>query len=229
MLDRPSQRTDLARAAAAAPLLLLPGTLCDARLFAPVLERMGLRATVPPLAGASSAAAMAQLILAAAPRHFSLAGFSLGAIVALEIIAQAPERVERLALIGSNPGVLPPAARASRAVLERTQFLAPQDPLLLHEMAIGTPPGAYRQQTAMTLSRVDSRPRLPRIAVPTLVLCGEADRTCPPAMSREIAAAIPQARLAIIAGAGHYVTLDRPDAVATELAAWLATPSPSAH
>jgi pimeloyl-ACP methyl ester carboxylesterase len=78
----------------------------------------------------------------------------------------------------------------------------------------------------MTLSRTDSRARLPAIAVDTLVLCGENDTTCPAQMSRDIAAAIPHARIAIIAGAGHYVTLDRPDRVAKELAAWLARPSP---
>ena len=102
---------------------MLPGTLCDARLYAPVVERLGLPATIPALAGAETAAALAQLILAAAPERFSLCGFSLGAIVALEIVAQAPERVERLALIGCNPGVLDSKARAARAASSATASL----------------------------------------------------------------------------------------------------------
>ena len=72
----------------------------------------------------------------------------------------------------------------------------------------------------------DSRPRLSRIGVPTLVLCGAQDRTCPPAMSITIAEAIPHARLKIVPDAGHYLPLERPDLVAHELTAWLAMPVP---
>ena len=212
--------------APAAPLLMLPGTLCDARLYAPVLDRLGTRATVAELAGADSAAEMARLILASAPRRFSLCGFSLGAIVALEIVAQAPKRVERLALIGCNPGTLDDKARAARAALAQTNFATEDDCPLVHLMARDTTPETYRQQTRMTLDRADSRPRLSRIDVPTLVMCGARDRTCPPAMSIAIAEAIAGARLVIVPGAGHYLPLERPQAVADELAAWLAMPVP---
>ena len=229
MLDRPSPAPTAFRASDAAPLLMLPGTLCDARLYARVLDRMGLKATVPALAGAETAAALAQLILANAPERFSLCGFSLGAIVALEIIAQAPDRVERLALIGCNPGTLDPKARATRAALPQSDFANLDDVPLVHLMANAASAETYRQQTAITLSRSDSRARLSRIAVPALVLCGACDRICPPTLSIAIADAIPGARLALVSGAGHYVTLERPEAVADELSAWLATPTRSTH
>ena len=224
MLDRPSPVPTTARASDAAPLLMLPGTLCDGRLYAPVLERLGLTASIPALAGAETAAALAQLILADAPRRFSLCGFSLGAIVALEIVAPAPERVERLALIGCNPGVLDGTARAFRVRLSQDEFAGADAPPLVRAMATATPGETYRQQTAITVGRADSRPRLSRIDVPTLVLCGAQDRTCPPAMSTAIADAIAHARLTIVPGAGHYLPLERPDVVADELAAWLAMP-----
>jgi pimeloyl-ACP methyl ester carboxylesterase len=231
MLDRPS-KSEMSGAVVAAPLVLLPGTLCDGRVFAPVLSRIDRRGHVLPLSGADSAEAMAQLILAAAPGRFSLCGFSLGAIIALEIVAQAPERVERLALIGCNPGVLAPEVALNRATLTQDGFLraeAGAHARLLAEMARDTPAEVYAQQTAITLSRRDSRGRLDQIDVPTLVLCGENDRTCPPSFSRAIAAAVPRAHLAIIEDAGHYVTLEQPDRVAAELQAWLARPAPTVH
>lgn len=226
MLDRPDPSIATS-VAAAAPLLMLPGTLCDSRLFGPVLARLGSMAIVPPLAGADTAAELARVILAVAPKTVSLCGFSLGAIVALEIIAQAPHRVERLALIGCNPGRLDGSAWTARATLTKADFLRGESSPLLWDMAEATSEHAYRQQTAVTLSRKDSRARLRNIAVSTLVLCGAGDAICPPDLSREIAAAIPRARLAIIPGAGHYVPLDAPDVVAAELSAWQATPSRS--
>ena len=229
MLDRPSPSTDLMHTATAAPLVMLPGTLSDARLFGAVLNHLDARATVPALDGAVSAAAVAHLILAQSPDRISLCGFSLGAIVALEIIAQAPHRVERLALIGCNPGVLSADAAAARAALDRADFVSAEDPELAHSMAADASDDSWQRQTAITLSRADSRPRLSSIGVPTLVICGAGDRICPPEMSREIAAAIPGARLAIIARAGHYVTLEQPERVADELAAWLAMPANPMH
>ena len=108
MLDRP------AIAAEMPPLFLLPGTLADDTVFAPVLERLGLTSAWMRLAGATSAAEMAKLILATAPPRFTLIGFSLGAIMALEVVAQAPERIERLALLGCNARDLTPEKAAAR-------------------------------------------------------------------------------------------------------------------
>lgn len=225
MLDRPSHRSDLTAATQAAPLIMLPGTVADARLFAPVLAHMGMRATIPSLEGADTAAALATLLLAQLPRRFSLCGFSLGAIVALEIVAQAPERVERLALIGCNPGVLSPEAHAARAALSREHFVSDSEPAIVCSMAAEASDESWRQQTAITLSRADSRSRLAAIAAPVTIICGADDRICPPALSSDLAAAIAGARLALIEGAGHYVTIEQPEAVADHLIAWLATPT----
>jgi pimeloyl-ACP methyl ester carboxylesterase len=210
---------------AAAALLMLPGTLCDARLYGAVLANLRVPAKVATLRGACSTQQMAQLILASAPPRLSLCGFSLGAIVALEIIAQAPWRVDRLALIACNPGLLDETARRARAALQQSEFVQPDDAPLVHLMARETTAETYRQQTQMTLDRADSRPRLGRINVPTLVLCGAEDRICPPAMSRAIADAVAMSRLTIVPGAGHYLPIERPELVAEQLAGWLAMPA----
>ena len=102
MLDRP--HPDLAPPEAETlPLVLLPGTLCDARLFAPMLTHLkGIDTIVPELRGASSTPDMAAALLATLPPRFALAGFSLGGIVALEMAAQAPERIVGLALLDTT-------------------------------------------------------------------------------------------------------------------------------
>src|ERR1051325_7081527 len=84
------------------PLLMLPGTLCDERVFAAATSSLGRQRYTVQMAGEMSAPEMARRVLELAPPHFALLGFSLGAIVGLEVIAKAPGRVERIALLGCN-------------------------------------------------------------------------------------------------------------------------------
>jgi pimeloyl-ACP methyl ester carboxylesterase len=67
----------------------------------------------------------------------------------------------------------------------------------------------------------DLRPELGRVEAPTLVLAGGRDFICGPASAREIAAAIPGATLAVIEGAGHFVHVERPDALREEVLRFL--------
>ena len=95
------------------PLLLLPGMMCDARLFAPQINEFSADypVMVAPLTGRSTITELSQDILSNAPSQFALAGLSMGGIVAMEIIRQAPERVLSLALIDTTP-MADSAARA---------------------------------------------------------------------------------------------------------------------
>lgn len=240
MLEKPDIATP---GAELPPLLLLPGTLCDERVFAPVTGRLGRRTVTVDIADAFSTAEMAHRIVRETPGRFALCGFSLGAIVALEVMAQAPERVERLALIGCNAGVLSAMQASARrdavaqarrkgcrsyiaAVWEASVPYARRADAelrdLLNDMAESTPLDSFHEQIEMSINRTDRRPDLADIRVPTLVLCGAEDGVCPPEMSVDIASRITGSRLAVIENAGHYATLDQPDIVARELAAWLA-------
>jgi pimeloyl-ACP methyl ester carboxylesterase len=228
------------------PLLTLSGTLADERVFAPVLERLGCTGISIRMAGATSTAAMAELILAQAPPRFALMGFSLGAIVALEVLSQAPERVERVALFGCNARAMPPekaaARRATVPVAEIHGTASYIDGVwdvsvpthrrsdadlrrLLHAMATDTPLPFFREQIEMAIQRVDRRPQLAGLDLPALVACGEEDQVCPAELSAEIADAIPDATFAIVGRAGHYLTLDQPDEVAGLVGDWLARPT----
>lgn len=225
------------------PLLLLPGTLCDGRLFKSLLDALGdPHALVGDMTGARSAPALAQKLLRQAPPRFSLLGFSLGGIVAMEMIAQAPERIARLALISTTPRPDPPAnARLRRNALERAReagidsytdenwplFVAPANrentalKALIRQMARDIGLDGFADQVEVAINRADSRPRLAAINVPTLVVAGVHEQVCPLAAHREIAASIEGAALVTV-DAGHFAPLERPQEIATHIREWLA-------
>ena len=83
------------------PLVLLPGMMCDERLFAPQIKELSKQREVhfSQISDYESISELASVILNNTPPVFALAGLSMGGIVAMEILSQAPERVERLALL----------------------------------------------------------------------------------------------------------------------------------
>ncbi len=233
-------------------LVLLPGTLCDERLFAPLLE--GLRDLTEPIkwaphilqtGGCATIRAMAERVLAAAPKHFALLGFSLGGIVALEVALLAPERVLGLALLDVNAAPVPLTHHAARreAVEQArlvghgrylreqmwTSYVGPacRENLklqqLLASMAQELGPEVFSNQTEAAIGRRDLRPLLPTLSMPTLILAGEHDAVCPAAVQKEFAAAIPNVSFTLIPDAGHFALLEQRDAVAASVAAWLHT------
>ncbi len=86
------------------PIVLIPGLLCTAEVFAPQIPALWPYGpvTVASTLEGDSIAAMAAAILASAPPRFALAGFSMGGYLAHEILRRAPERVTRLALLSTS-------------------------------------------------------------------------------------------------------------------------------
>lgn len=226
------------------PLLLLPGLLCDDALWAHQLRHLGAgRAVeVADLRHDDTFPAMAARVLAAAPARFALAAHSMGGYLAFELMRQAPERIARLALLGTGARPDTEEQRLRRRLLvdlaRRGRFrgVTPRLlPLFVHPdrvneealaatvMTMAERLGAatfLRQQHAI-MQRPDSRGLLPAIAAPTLVVCGREDAATPLALSEEIAAGIPGARLAVIEECGHLAPLERPQAVTVLLRLWL--------
>jgi pimeloyl-ACP methyl ester carboxylesterase len=227
-------------------LLLLPGLLCDARLWRDQAAALGddLPCRVVDLTHDDSIGAMAERALAAVPGAGMLAvcGLSMGGYVAFEIWRRAPHRVARLALFDTSARPDTPEQTRRRkgllALSESGQFrgvtprLLPQllhpdhlaGPLAAEVMAMADRvgrPAFHRQQRAI-MHRADSRPDLPRIVVPTLVAVGEGDALTPPHLAEEMAVGIPGARLARIPGAGHLPSMEQPEAVTALLSEWLA-------
>ncbi|NBN66033.1 alpha/beta fold hydrolase [Microvirga tunisiensis] len=224
------------------PIVLIPGLLCTETLYAPQIVALADRPVlVADHRRHDSIAAIAADILAVAPERFALAGLSMGGYIALEILRAAPERVSRLALLDTSPKPDAPEQGERRRVLielaETGKF--GKVPHLLYpglvdasrvddetlkatvvEMAQETGAEAFVRQQRAIMGRIDSRPSLAAIAVPTLVLVGDGDTLTPPQVAREMHAAISGSRLAVIPGCGHLSTLEAPGAVTAELQAW---------
>lgn len=226
------------------PLLLLPGLLCDAALWAHQAQYLAdvAEVTVADLTAGDSVGAMADAVLAAAPERFALAGLSMGGYVAFEIMRRAPGRVERLCLVDTTarPDTEEQLERR-RALIKLAQTgkfkgVTPRLlPLLIHpdrledkavagvvmEMAERVGRDAFcRQQTAI-LTRPDSRPDLGAIAVPTLCIVGREDALTPPDRAEEMAQAIPGGKVAIVERCGHLAPLERPEATTALMRLWL--------
>lgn len=226
------------------PLVLLPGLLCDAALWrGQVVGLAGVADSwVADLTRDDSLAAMAHHVLHAAPPKFALAGLSMGGYCAFEVMRQAPERVQRLALLDTGARADTPEQISRRRGLielaEKGEFkgVTPRLlPLFVHRdrlndkaltgavtsMAERVGKDAFLRQQKAIIGRVDSRASLANIRCPTLVLCGREDVLTPPILAEEIAAGIPGARLDLIDQCGHLSTMERPEAVTAELRQWL--------
>lgn len=226
------------------PLLLLPGLLCDAAVWAP----LGLDGTVVDYGRADALGAMAEIALAGAPPgRFAVAGHSMGGRVALELQRLAPERVARLALLDTGchplaPGDAGAQERAGRMALldlarrDGMRAMARQWALgMVHPAHVDTPlfdavldmlarhdVATFAAQIHALLTRPDARPQLAQIGCPTLLLTGAQDRWSPPEQHRAMQSEIPGSWLVVVPDCGHMSTMEAPAAVHAALADWLA-------
>lgn len=226
------------------PLLLLPGMMCDARVFGPQIKHFGRDRAIhlPPISNKDTVGALAVEILTHAPDRFAIAGLSMGGIVALEIFRQAPRRVTRVALMDTNAAPEPPEraalrepqiARVKGGSLEEVMrdemkpnylVAGPGRQAILDlvmDMAKELGPDVFERQSRALQRRHDMQPILTKIKAPTLILCGEEDVLCPPERHRRMAEITPRSQLEIIKGAGHLPTLEQPDLVIAALSDWL--------
>jgi pimeloyl-ACP methyl ester carboxylesterase len=227
-------------------LLLLPGLICDARVFAPQLAAFAEAKAVDGYGTADSLTEMAQVALGQAPERFDLFGHSMGARVALEVFRLAPERVRRLALCSTGVHPLGPnepgKRRALQAIGHARGFEAMVDTWLppmvaevnradeelygpMRQMCLDQNQAIFDAQIEALLGRPEQERLLARIGCPTLVMTGELDSWSPPAQHEAMAARIADSTLEIVTGAGHMLPLEAPDAVNQAIAAWLQRPA----
>lgn len=227
------------------PLVLLPGMMCDARLFEPQNEAFsGNRVChVAPISAYDTIEALAADVLQNAPPRFALAGLSMGGIVAMEILAQAPDRVAGLALMDTNPLAEPKERQAVRDVqieavrnggLEsvmrnemKPHYLADGENRksvldLCMEMAMSLGPVVFEHQSRALAGRKDQTKTLSDANCPSLILCGREDRLCPISRHELMHEIMPGSTLKIIDGAGHLPVLEQAEATNDALSQWLA-------
>ena len=226
------------------PLLLLPGMMCDARLYGPQIDAFSYERPImtAPINDHDTVEALAGDVLEHAPPQFALAGLSMGGIVAMEVFRQAPERVTRLALLDTNPKAEHPTVAQNRepqmqkvrdghlrAVMRdemKPNYLTDGPRMgqildLCMAMAETLGPDVFITQSRALQSRPDQQDTLPAVKIPTLILCGEDDTLCPIHRHELMHDLIPGSTLRIIKNAGHLPTLEQPTATNEALAQWL--------
>lgn len=213
------------------PLILLPGLMCDARMFGAQKAAFPDAIAFPGYGLDNSLSSMAARVLDFAPDRFALLGHSMGARIALEVVRAAPERVERLALVSTGIHPVRPGEADKRYALRdlgRAQGIealvrAWLPPMIspanlgnaelvasLTRMCVDAGLETFEAQTEALLGRPEVENLLAAISCPTLVVTGSNDVWSPPRQHHDIANAIPHAELHVIQGAGHMLPAEAP-------------------
>lgn len=233
-----------------APILFLHGVGSDKSVWRPQLdcfgqERQTLAFDYPGYGDSEPvpeettrddyAAAILSAMRGLGVERAHVCGLSLGGIVAIAMSAAQPEACASLILADSfavhpdGQAIYDRSIAASsdlRALAEgRVDVLLaqPADPQVRRdviETMARIDPAAYRAG-ARAVWLADQRSRSHDIRVPTLVICGTADKVTPPALSRELAQLIPGARYEPVEGAGHLANIEQPELFNTLVGAFI--------
>ena len=224
------------------PLVLLPGLMCDERLFGPVLNAdLARTVNVLSIAGRDSIADIASAIIVEAPESFVLGGLSMGGIVAMEIARQAKERVVGLLLMDTNPLTEKQAIKQKRdqqiAAVKRGELSRVMQeqhiPNYIYDrqksehieslclaMALALGDEVFIQQSLALRNRLDLTDVLADYDKPALILHGEHDKLCP-AERHMFMHNLPQSHYHSIPKAGHLPVLEQPETTLSVIKPWL--------
>lgn len=225
-------------------IVLIPGLMNDAWVWR---HQIGALSRFAPVVvadndGFDSLGAMAEHILSVGRGPMMVIGHSMGGRVALEVAVRAPGRVVRLGLLDTGaggPGEAEAAGRMKLVDLARGQGMAAVarewlPPMLapanrvnqglvggITEMLERCTPDIFAGQQKALIERSDRTTFLSAIACPTFIAAGSEDEWASPAQHGEMAEAIPNATLRIIAGSGHMLPVEAPEALTELLVDWL--------
>jgi pimeloyl-ACP methyl ester carboxylesterase len=231
-------------------LVFLPGLAADSVMWQRQLDAMPAQfhAVVSDVHSRhASLPAMAESLLQEHGGELILCGASMGGMLAMEVVHQAPQRVKALALLGTSAR---PEAEAMRALREAAIHLfeegridevlqanlplafhpSRRDDLMLRQSYLDFVLHAGAQQlirqNRAVMARADARLHLAAVDCPTLVMCGDSDQLTPPECSLEIAQLIKGAEFVMLRQCGHMLTMERPTEVNARLLQWLAALRP---
>ena len=226
-------------------LILLPGLASNAVMWQHQLDALPARlqaAVTDVHTRHETIEDMARALLEDYPGDLILCGASMGGIVAMEVVRQAPRRIKGLALLGTNARPETDEMRKLRGLAiglfengRAPEVLRANVPLAFHASQAGDAQlvktyldfvleaGALQlvRQNRAIMARPDARAHLASVNCPVLVMCGDSDQLTPPECSREIMTLLPAAQLVMVPQCGHMLTMERPHIVNAALLAWL--------
>ena len=223
---------------------MVPGMMCDERIFSPQIEALSqnLEVTIADISNFSSVRELASDVLKKAPKKFSLLGHSMGGIVAMEIYSQEPNRIEKLILMDTNPKAELDEVKLKREpqirevnkgkLLEvmrdemKPNYLAESENKrsvlnMCMDMALSLVPDVFINQSRALQSRLDQQNTIQSINIPVLIMCGSEDKLCPVERHEMMHNMISDSDLKIINNAGHMPTLEQPRETTEVLKEWL--------
>lgn len=231
------------------PLVLIPGLMCDARIFFAQLVALspGRSVTVSSSDAGERVEEIASNLLDQLPVRFAVAGHDLGGVVAMELLRRAPDRVTRIALIGT-----PPLAETPQESVERDlqivrarsgklddvmrdyysfDWLAPGQRRTdlqntVQSMSARLGPETFVRQARAMQRRRDQQGTLRKCRVPATVICGEYDKRTPVKRHSFLSELIPCAKLRVVPRAGHLPSLEAPQATVDAMIEWMQAPLP---
>jgi len=196
------------------------------------LPGYGSSKTITPYDMAGLAAAVVALIEALRPRRCALVGHSMGAMVAQEVMARAPQHVQAMVLSATSPAFGKPngawqaeflaqrlapldagrgmAALAPGLLLGMASPTAPHDAVARAAVLMSAVPEATYRRALLALAGFDRREALGELRLPVLCLAGEDDRNAPPAVMQQMAARIAGAEYVCMPGVGHLANMEAP-------------------
>ncbi|MDD1451905.1 alpha/beta fold hydrolase [Sphingomonas sp. H160509] len=212
------------------PLMLLPAMGCDGQLWARQIVDLAAVAQVDfgDLSQDDTLSEMAARVLASAPPRFAVAGVSLGGYVAMEMVRQAPDRIERIALFGTRASMeVRPRTVVGQGLLATAPHADPRLTAIVagpaQAMAERVGQTVFERQQRALLARPDISEAIAAIHVPTLVAVGDRDLICTPATPRALSARIEGSRFHMLRSCGHLAPMERPGEVTALLRQWLKT------
>jgi poly(3-hydroxyalkanoate) depolymerase len=253
-------RLRVGRVGAGRPLLLITGIGANLDMWTPFARLAGDRELIafdPPGAGLSErprlplrmsglARVVRELLDALRLERVDVLGYSFGGALAQELAHRAPDRVRRLVLCATAPGLggSPPRPLAALMLATPARYYHPRLLALSVPYIAGgrtaREPGVLAAQAAARLARPpdllgyayqlyaiagwSSLRWLARVKHPTLIVAGERDPSVPLRNARLLASRLPDARLHVVAGGGHLFLLDEPESAAGVIRAFLDEP-----
>jgi pimeloyl-ACP methyl ester carboxylesterase len=224
-------------------IVLLPGTLCDARIFSALKRRLRPQADFysASYSGMKDVHAWLHALLRKLPEKFYVAGFSLGGLLALELLRMAKDRIQGIALIASNAQAANQKSQRKSAMLHHlwlhqgasvvARHVKPayfhheakrrQHERLVFDMALHTPQRSAFEEFAWAAKRPDSLQTLHNYSGKVLAVSGAQDHLCPRPWQQAMQAAQPRMQWREIARCGHFLPLEAPAALSSAVFHWL--------
>lgn len=223
---------------------MVPGMMCDERIFSPQIEELSknLEVTVADISSFPTVRELASDLLKKAPKSFSLLGHSMGGIVAMEIYSQEPNRIEKLILMDTNPKAELDEVKLKREpqikdvregkLLEvmrdemKPNYLAESENKssvldVCMDMALSLGPDVFINQSRALQKRADQLNTIQSMNIPVLIMCGSEDKLCTVERHEMMHNMISDSDLKIINNAGHMPTLEQPRETTEVIKEWL--------